>query len=190
MRKPVYRHPNFVTKTEAKRTEDKRYWLKLTINENKKESLIVILKNPSRATKDISDKTVFNVTNYIYKNSNRYKQLKNVGTIIILNLIPNYETYSENLLNITSNIIDRQNLKTIDNFSSQHNNVIIAWGNPPKGLKNEYNKIKEEVLLTLKKNKNHIYYIHKLSALGNPKHGQIWAYKDKMIEYNFNNKTS
>lgn len=185
MRKPVYRHPEFVLKTEAKRTETKRYWLKLTIDQNKSERIIVILKNPSRATKDISDKTVFNVTNYIYKNANRYNQLQNVGTIIILNLIPNYETYSENLLNITSNITDKRNLKAIDVFSSKHKNVIIAWGNPPKGLKNEYNRIKEDVLITLKRNKNDIYYIHKLSALGNPKHGQIWAYKDEMIKYNF-----
>ena len=187
MRKPVYRHPEFVIKTEAERTEDKRYWLKLIIDNSKNESIIVILKNPSRATKDISDKTVFNVTNYIYKNAGKYKQLKNIGTIIILNLIPNYETYSEKLLSITSGITDKKNLKTIDRFSSRHKNVIIAWGNPPKGLKEEYNKIKEDVLTILKHNNNDIYYIHKLSALENPKHGQIWAYKDKMIKYIFNN---
>ena len=185
MKKPVYKHPKFVTKTEAKRTEDKRYWLKLTIDENKKESIIVILKNPSRATKDISDKTVYNVTNYIYKNSAKYKPLKNVGIIIILNLIPNYETYSENLLKITTNITDKKNLKSIDSFSSKCKNVIIAWGNPPKGLKKEYNQIKEDVLTILKKNGNNVFYVHKLSALGNPKHGQIWAYKDKMIKYKF-----
>ena len=89
-RKPVYKHPEFVTRTEAKRIEEenKRLWLTITIDEKLKESVVVILKNPSRATKDISDKTVFNVTNYIHKNRVNYKQLKNTGTIIILNLIP------------------------------------------------------------------------------------------------------
>ncbi len=187
MRKPVYHHPNFVIKTEAKRTKTKRYWLKLIIDKNKKESIVVILKNPSRATKDISDKTVFNVTNYIYKNRMRFKSLNNIGTIIILNLIPNYETYSEKLSLMPTSIIDKKNLETIKDFALETKNIIIAWGNPPKGLVKEYNIIKENVLNVLRENNNNIYYIHKLSALGNPKHGQIWAYANEMIKYDLNN---
>ncbi|MEE9431059.1 MAG: DUF1643 domain-containing protein [Melioribacteraceae bacterium] len=183
MRKPVYRHPSFVTKVEAKKTSTKRYWLTLEIDKTKSEKIIVILKNPSRATKDISDKTVFNVTSYIYKNSKTNKLLKNVGTIVILNLIPNYETYSEKLQHLENSILDKKNLKTIDDFSSKNSLVIIAWGNPPKGLKQEYNEIRDSTIEILKRNKNKIFYIHKLSALGNPKHGQIWAYKNEMKKY-------
>ncbi len=184
-RKPVYKHPEFVTRTEAKRIEkeNKRLWLTLTIDEKLKESVVVILKNPSRATKDISDKTVFNVTNYIYKNRVNYKQLKNTGTIIILNLIPFYETYSEKLAHAETNIIDKQNLKTIKDISAKNKNVIIAWGDHPKGLYNEYEHIKKSVLDILKANRNNIYYIDKLSKNGNPKHGQIWGYENKLIEF-------
>ena len=61
MTKPVYRHPHFVIRTAEKRIqkENKRLWLNITIDKEKDESIVVILKNPSRATKDISDKTVF-----------------------------------------------------------------------------------------------------------------------------------
>ena len=186
-KKPVYKHPEFVTRTEAKRIEEenKRLWLTLTIEENLKESVVVILKNPSRATKDISDKTVFNVTNYIHKNRENYKQLKNTGTIIILNLIPFYETYSDQLAISKTKIIDKENLKTIKDFSLKNKNVIIAWGDHPKGLYNEYEHIKKSVLDILKANRNNIYYIDKLSRNGNPKHGQIWGYENKLIEFKF-----
>jgi len=183
MRKPVYRHPDFVTKVDAKKTDTKRYWLTLEIDKTKKEKIIVILKNPSRATKDISDKTVFNVTNYVYKNRNTNKLLKNIGTIVILNLIPNYETYSEKLQHLENSILDKKNLETINEFSSKNTKVIIAWGNPPKGLVQEYNEIRDSTLSILKKNKNKVFYIHKLSVLGNPKHGQIWAYKNEMKKF-------
>jgi hypothetical protein len=59
--KPTYKHPEFVLVTADKRIEkeNKRLWLSLNIDKSATESLLVILKNPSRATKDISDKTVF-----------------------------------------------------------------------------------------------------------------------------------
>ena len=183
MRKPVYHHPEFVTKTEDKRVPEKRFWLKLTIDESKKENLVVILKNPSRATKDISDKTIFTVTNYVYKNRENYKELKNVGTIIILNLIPLYETYSENLQQISEKIVDKTNLKWIDRFCSENKNILIAWGNHPKGLRNEYEEIKEKVFKTFEKNNNSVFYVEKLSAQGNPKHGMVWAYNNPLLKF-------
>ena len=71
MAKPVYKHPPFVIATSDKRikSENKRLWLSITTDKNLKDTVLVILKNPSRATKDISDKTVYNVTSFIYKNS-------------------------------------------------------------------------------------------------------------------------
>lgn len=186
MRKPVYRHPEFVTKTEDKRVPEKRFWLKLTIDESKSKNLVVILKNPSRATKDISDKTIFNVTNFVYKNREVHKPFNDVGTIIILNLIPLYETYSENLQLIREQIIDKTNLKWIDTFCSENKNVLIAWGNHPKGLKNEYEEIKEKVHTTFKKYNNNIYYVEKLSAQGNPKHGMVWGYDNPLLKLDLN----
>lgn len=185
MTKPVYKHPKFVTAASDRRIieENKRLWLTLTIDETKQESIIVILKNPSRATKDISDKTVSTVTRYIDKNRTKYKQLKNIGTVIILNLIPFYETYSEKLTVNGSGIIDKSNLKTIEEFTSKHKTVIAAWGDHPKGLAAEYEELKNMVLQIIKDNKNDLYYVDKLSKKGNPKHGQVWGYKDSLYAY-------
>ena len=185
MKKPVYKHPEFVTTTADRRIieQNKRLWLTLTIDETKNESIIVILKNPSRATKDISDKTVFTVTKYIYNNRSKYKQLKDIGTVIILNLIPFYETYSEKLVANSSGIIDRENLKTIQEFTSNHKTVIAAWGDHPNGLAAEYEELKNMVLQIIKDNKNDLYYVDKLSKKGNPKHGQVWGYGDLLHTY-------
>ncbi|HPS57632.1 MAG TPA: DUF1643 domain-containing protein [Spirochaetota bacterium] len=185
MKKPVYNHPDFVIKKADKRIveQNKRLWLTLTIDETKKESIIVILKNPSRATKDISDKTVYTVSTYIHRNRLKFKQFKKIGTVIILNLIPYYETYSEKHVSKDSGIIDKANLKTIEEFTSKHKTVIVAWGDHPKGLMNEYEELKNTVLQVLKKNKNDLYYVDKLSKKGNPKHGQVWGYDDLLHAY-------
>lgn len=181
MRKPVYHHPDFVIETSDFRTDDKRYWLKLKISSSEQDNILVILKNPSRATKDISDKTIFTVTNYIYKNRSNYEALHNVGIITIMNLIPYYETYSANLASSRSIIYDSENIKRITEFSAETKNVITAWGNAPSGLFAEYEHLKLTVNSILKANKNKVYFVDKYSNSGNPKHGQVWGYSDKLI---------
>jgi len=159
MTKPIYKHPVFVTQTDDMRIEkgNKRLWLSLNIDSNLKDSLLVILKNPSRATKDISDKTVFTVTTYVHKNREKYPQFKNIGTVIILNLIPFYQTYAELLATSNLNIVNKDNLQTINDLSSKHKNVIIAWGDHPKGLYKEYEELKKITLDKLKVNKNNTF---------------------------------
>jgi len=187
MTKPIYKHPVFVTQTDDMRIEkgNKRLWLSLNIDSNLKDSLLVILKNPSRATKDISDKTVFTVTTYVHKNREKYPQFKNIGTVIILNLIPFYQTYAELLATSNLNIVNKDNLQTINDLSSKHKNVIIAWGDHPKGLYKEYEELKKITLDKLKVNKNNIFYVDKLSKNGNPKHGQVWGYENKLLPFNY-----
>ncbi|MBC5842620.1 DUF1643 domain-containing protein [Flavobacterium sp. F-380] len=126
MSKPIYKHQDFIINKDYERTEQKRYWLELTINNDCTENIIVIMKNPSRATLEVSDKTVFNVCNYIFKNKNDRAELKNIGKIIILNLIPFYETYSKELVALKDEIIDLANLEVIKNYTSKDSRVIIA----------------------------------------------------------------
>jgi hypothetical protein len=185
--KPTYKHPSFIIETQDKRIEkeNKRLWLSLCMDKDAKESLLVILKNPSRATKEISDKTVFNVTNYVYKNRFKYSAFKNIGTIILINLIPFYETYAHQLVTLGNKIIDNQNSKTIKALTSKHKNVIIAWGDHPKGLYEQYEQLKNTTFDILKTNKNTIFYVDKLSIYGNPKHGQVWGYNNKLIPFKF-----
>ena len=188
MTKPVYHYPTFVVGIEADITEAKRYWLKLTIDDTKTDNVVVVLKNPSRATKEVSDKTVFTVTNYIKRNSKRFKSMNNVGTITIVNLMPIYETDSTKLKGMLINPFDDKNIETIDEVTSKTSLVIIAWGDTPRGLSKEYGKLKASVLKILAKNNNSIYYVDKLSNFGNPKHGQVWGYSDKLIKFKFPKK--
>jgi hypothetical protein len=185
MTKPTYKHPDFVLGTADKRIEkeNKRLWLSLVIDKNGTESLLVILKNPSRATEDLSDKTVFTVTTYVHKNSKKYPALKNVGTVIIVNLIPFYETYAEQLVTSGLKIIDGQNKETIIDLTSKHKNVNIAWGDHPKGLYKEFEELKQATLDILKANKNNVFYVDKLSKRGNPKHGQVWGYENELLKF-------
>jgi len=181
MTKPTYRYPEFVSKVELKSEHGKRYWLKLEIDKEKTEGIMVILKNPSRANELISDKTVYNVSNYIYRNRKNYTELRNVGTITILNLMPNYLTESDGLIQFKKSIIDPINIKTLKEFCSIHNKVIIAWGNHPKGLYDEYELLKAEVTKIISENRSQVFYVDKMTQAGNPKHGQVWGYKDELV---------
>jgi len=182
-KKPVYKYPDFIKNITLKKATKKRYWLNLEINNTKDENIIVILKNPSRADLKISDKTVYNVSNYIYRNREKYTELKNIGSITILNLMPNYETYSDQLKSLKSNIIDQENLKTINEFCKAHKKVIIAWGNHPSGLFNEYEILKSLTMNILDKNQNEVYYVDKMSKAENPKHGQVWGYENELVKH-------
>jgi hypothetical protein len=153
MKKPTYKYPDFVSKVELKSEHGKRYWLNLEIDKNNTERIIVILKNPSRADKLISDKTVYNVSNYIYRNREKYSELKNIGEITILNLMPNYMTESSGLKEFKETIIDQENIRTLNEFCEKSKKVIIAWGNHPSGLFQEYEKLKKETKKILKKMK-------------------------------------
>jgi hypothetical protein len=183
MKKPVYRYPEFVITVFIKKTTEKRYWLHLKIDSEKKDTIVVLLKNPSRADQNISDKTVFNVCNYIYRNREKYEVLKNIGNILILNLIPHYCTDSADLKSLQESIVDSENLKYIHDFSKKYKNIIIAWGNAPSGLQNKYKDLANTVMEILANNQNCLYYVDKLSALGNPKHGQVWSYKDALRSF-------
>jgi len=180
MKKPTYEYPDFVSKVELKIENGKRYWLNLEIDNNKSDGIIVILKNPSRADKSTSDKTVFTVSNYIHRNREKYSELKNVGKITILNLMPNYLTDSNGLKEFKETIIDQKNIHTLNEFCGKNKNVIIAWGNHPSGLYQEYEKLKAETKKIFTENKNEVFYVDKMTLAGNPKHGQVWSYKNEL----------
>ncbi|NAS11635.1 DUF1643 domain-containing protein [Poritiphilus flavus] len=182
MRKPVYTYPDFVSRIALYQQPGKRYWLTLTVCEHMEEELCVILKNPSRANREVSDKTVYNVASYIYRNKERYEELRNVGKVTILNLIPFYQTYSDRLQLHRNGIADHKNLSFIDKFSKNCDKVILAWGNHPKGLYEEYEALKEEVKNILRNNGNSLFYVDRLSLSGNPKHGQVWGYQDSFCK--------
>jgi hypothetical protein len=86
-----------------------------------------------RANKEVSDKTVYNVSSYIYHNRDKYDALKGIGSVIILNLIPHYKTYSNKLLPLKSEVICAENLSTTTDYlvSTQSCHCL---GDHPSGL--------------------------------------------------------
>ena len=183
MKKPTYKYPEFVTEVELKCADGKRYWLNLKIDKTKKERITVILKNPSRADKTISDKTVFNVSNYIYRNRKKYSEFENIGQITILNLMPNYMTDSKRLKEFKETIIDQDNFRTIKKYCKKDKKVIIAWGNHPSGLKQEYAELKKLATKILVENNNQVFFVKRLTKAGNPTHGQVWGYENPLKKY-------
>jgi hypothetical protein len=180
-REIIYRYPKCVEgKIDLCGEENKRFFLKLPICKDKNEAIAVILKNPSKANKEQSDYTVSHVVNYIKQN----KYLKDIGDIIILNLIPFYETNSAKLKDYKDKLKDKKNLSIIERElkKKELKKVIIAWGNHPKYCSREYKEIKDYVINILKENKDEVYFIDKCSKEGNPKHGQVWRYADKLIK--------
>ena len=111
MKKPVYHYPEFVSNVTLCATKEKRYWLNMEIDSSKKKGIVVILKNPSRAKQHVSDKTVYNVSNYIFRNRNKFAPLHEVGNITIVNLIPHFQTYSERLKSMRGNSVSYTHLR-------------------------------------------------------------------------------
>lgn len=181
-----YNHHDFITSKEYRRIGDKRYWLELVFDSGKPENVVVIMKNPSKATLNVSDVTVNRLTKYIYLNRNKYEFFTNIGKVIVLNLIPFYETDSSKLIEIGKPIIDEENMKIIAKYLFKNKKVIVAWGDHPKHLSKEYETLKNRVFGIILENKNDVHYVHSLSQAGNPKHAQGWGYGHELKKYTIN----
>jgi len=173
-KKPFYSYPEEYVdingiKMCCEESENKRYCLEIPLkNRNQDNGIVVILKNPSRAKAKEADKTISTVIRYISKK----EELKDIGKIVILNLMPVYETYSDKL---TEDNIDDKNMEYIVHYTRKYKKTIIAWGNKPKNFRAEkYKELCDIVLKILKDNE--VFRVGEISEKGNPKHGQVWRY--------------
>lgn len=183
MNKRNHKYPDFITEKKYFQENGKRYFLELEFDKNKSQSVVIILKNPSKATDEFSDHTVNRVSNYIFQNRQKYDVFSRVGKIIILNLTPIYETVSSKLKDLTDSIVEKRNLKIVDEYLKNNKLVIVAWGNHPRGFYQDYELLKNEIKESIRKYENNVFYVKSLSLNGNPKHGQGWGYKHKLIKY-------
>lgn len=181
MSKPLYPIPPVEIETFDFRTDEKRNCLNFKISKIEKRNIIVILKNHTRVMGDISHKTIFTFINNIHKNRFNCEALKNVGCIPIVNLVPYFETYPENIAKNKINIFIEENMKVTKDVTSQIKNIKTAEGNAPCGFFSHYEKIKLTLRKILKSNKDSIYSLNNHSIEGNPKHVQVWSYQNKHI---------
>lgn len=104
-----------------------------------------------------------------------------MGSVVVLHVILYYQTYSNKLEPLKSEVICAENLSAIHRLSGEYSRVIIAWGDHPSGLFKEYEILKSHVTQILTENNNEVFYVDKLSIAGNPKHGLVWAYATDLM---------
>lgn len=171
----TYLYKNYVVKEGIKINNDSknnlRYLMEVPLRNDFNKSILVILKNPSKATKYISDHTINNVLNFC--NSRRYSK------VYIMNL---YSTYSTDPKGIAKLIKDNQeeiaigknNDKILEQTSKKVEDIIVAWGSNTFGCTMKYKHRIEEVTKIIQ-GKN-LYYVESKSKCGwYPKHAQIWS---------------
>ena len=182
-KKPSMPHayPDFARVLDIDEHECRRYSLEIAFGASGGGALMVIQKNPSRAGAQVSDHTVNRVLRYLHHHRGETPWLHTIGKVVFLNLIPWYETYSENLLRIPQALADPRNLRTIAGFASTGGPCIVGWGNPPKGLTAPYEALAARVLDMLRDAGNPVFHVGDLTRLGHPRHGQYWAYRQPLL---------
>lgn len=140
-----------------------RFLLKVKTNCNNEKKILVVMKNPSKSTKDQSDKTVNNVIRNL---ASKYSEIH------IMNLFPYYSTKANGLLsyfdstdNDTVLMINRMFLEEETNIVDD---ILIGWGTNTIGMKQcEYKKHIEDVMIFLNKSGKQLYYVHCCSCKNN-----------------------
>lgn len=134
-----------------------------TTSTDTNKSILVVMKNPSQATKYQSDKTVNNVINNLY---DEYK------TIYIANLYPYYSTKANGLLGFLNSkdngTILEINQKFVEEYAKKTDDILIGWGTNTIGMKQSYyeDAIKKTMNILLKTGKD-IYFVHCCSCKSN-----------------------
>lgn len=100
--------------------------------------IVFVMMNPSKATTEVSDKSVNAVIRYVYEMN---RVLRDIDTVVILNLYTVYETASGNLGNIveahgfdfaTGNdaLARPKNDEILSTEAARAERVVAAWGRP------------------------------------------------------------
>lgn len=193
-------YPDFVKKENIVSWEslDLRYFLRIPFNttsSEKKDCLVVILKNPSAASTTGSDRTINNVCRFAHNN--------NYSAVIILNLFPYRATNARSVQTFygQSNYaqIMANNLNTIK-WACKNKDVIFAWGTDTirgrRFFPGYYDTAIRNITTTIIQNTHFVDFCHCCNQTGQcnnphmcnpvryPLHGQIWdASSSKMIPY-------
>lgn len=139
---PLYIKTPVDIEDNASQEPNCRFYLKAKVKDSSKSKLIlVIMMNPSKATKDRTDDTVFNILEHSYC-------FLDAKEITILNLYPFYEPNSAKVKQSTSSLsqdardelMSKNSSCVKDSIKKQYDKVILAWGNTPKGLSNKEHK--------------------------------------------------
>lgn len=150
---------SYVCKVNCIELSDLRVRFVLEIETTKKGddiSILVVMKNPSKATQYQSDKTINNVITNLYSKYNK---------IYIVNLYPYYSSNAKGLISFFDSKDNKTILEINDHYIEKYekiaNDILIGWGTNTIGMKdNEYDNRITTVMNLLKKNSKPMYYVH------------------------------
>ncbi|MGL5258210.1 MAG: DUF1643 domain-containing protein [Proteocatella sp.] len=179
----VHEYRDYVVKQNISinRDCDFRYSLSVPLRNSHDRSVLVIMKNPSKADNKISDHTINNVIKFC---NNSY------NTVHIMNLFPYYATNPEEIKKFISSDnfseIMEQNISVLSSLLGNVDDIIVAWGGNSIKNKYEYHKAISSVIGEIKRINRKVYAVRKKKCTKNrkyPWHAQVWAVNHDLEKY-------
>ena len=147
-----------------------RYSLRLPFSKLPQNKVLVILKNPSIATRYHPDYTINKICDYCYQNG--------FDEVVVTNLFAYRAKHPNDMVNAALNnkkdVIGSDNDNYIKAEMSKVNKIIVAWGEYPINYKKQYVERIKNVLNFLQG--NDLFYVEKLSKKDrSPLHARSWG---------------
>ncbi len=151
--------------------KDLRYLLEIPLKIRSDKSILVIMKNPSKANQRKSDLTINRVLKFCY--NHHYRK------VYIMNLYAYYSTDSNRIASLIKtgkelHAIGKDNDKILKEYVQKVDEVIVGWGSNTFNCTAAYkNRIKQVTEIVRDKK---LYSVQSVSKCGwYPRHGQIWS---------------
>ncbi|ERK28411.1 DUF1643 domain-containing protein [Clostridium intestinale] len=198
----VIRYPKY-TQRDLSRSlfdikSDRCFKLSISLSRVKKNKVLIIGRNPKR----LEDDSCNNVTKRIVKFLRAKEEYGNyISTVEMVNLFVVYDfeevQYNKGYRNFICGNEDNfeiegkriKNDDVIKQAIEESSEIILAWGEPIKGIESLYNERIEKVLKILREclidsnEEKNIYTIGDLSVKGYPKHPLAWSFRDAVKVY-------
>lgn len=173
----VYEYKEFVNKNDIRFIGDiknnKRYLLEIPLQNEGIKNVLVILKNPSKANKSVSDLTIDRVLTFCHN--------EGYSKVYIMNLFSYYSTEPDGITQLINDgrfddAVGDKNNQILKETLDVVDEVIVAWGGNSINRKYYYMKrIKDVINLIKAKN---LFYVQSVSKDGYyPCHAQVWSVK-------------
>lgn len=171
----VHRYKRYVNKSKIDFKGDivngvYRYLLTVSLRNKGNKRVLVIMKNPSRANKEVSDLTVNRVLKFCYREGYSEVNIMNLYSYYSPNPNKIAELYTNGQVNIA---IGKENDTIMKNLLPEVQEIIVAWGGDTFGYTDEYKSRIEQVINIIKGRK--LYYVQENNGRGwYPRHAQVW----------------
>jgi hypothetical protein len=176
----VYQYKDYIDKNlievHLNTDENLRYLIKVPLINNGNKTVLVIMKNPSKADNIQSDMTINNVLNFA--------SMYNYRVVYIMNLYSYYSTDPDMIGNLVRNnkehfAIGEKNDEILKNVVNKVDEVIVGWGSDSFGCTKKY-KDRIRTVTEIIRNKE-LFYVQSIGGRNwYPRHPQVWHMKSNL----------